>query len=137
MGKNRFDGGAVNVAPRRKKVGDTCVRRSKECIQISREMILALASKPLAKAAASVGISETALKRACRELGFNKWPRESIDVDIKLEDLVRTGSASSCNSASSPAPAHAEAPKVESAYSHDSRFESAERGEPAARCDRE
>jgi hypothetical protein len=104
MGKNRFVADAVNVAPRRKKIGETSVQRSADRIQISKELILSLASKPLAKAAQSVGISETALKRACRELGFQKWPRVSCDIEIKLEDLCRSSSASSSSSFTSPWP---------------------------------
>eukprot|EP00961_Rhodomonas_salina_P107775 1451085-Rhodomonas_salina.1 len=46
---------------------------------ITTETIHALANRPLAKAADSIGISESALKRICRELGFKKWPRQSVD----------------------------------------------------------
>mmetsp|Transcript_36750 Transcript_36750/g.73647 ORF Transcript_36750/g.73647 Transcript_36750/m.73647 type:complete len:220 (-) Transcript_36750:33-692(-) len=100
MGKNRFVADGINVAPRRKRVGEVCVHRTIDRIQISKELILKLASKPLAKAAQIVGISETALKRACRELGFQRWPRQSIDVEIKLEDLVRSSSSGSSSSES-------------------------------------
>eukprot|EP00961_Rhodomonas_salina_P162034 2182843-Rhodomonas_salina.1 len=54
---------------------------------ITTETIRALANKPLAKAAASIGISESALKRKCREMGFKKWPRQSVDVTITYSSM--------------------------------------------------
>eukprot|EP00961_Rhodomonas_salina_P246851 3334988-Rhodomonas_salina.3 len=93
-----MDNAAVSVAPRRKDVttarvpgGRSRGKSNAERIQITTEMIRALANKPLAKAAKALGISETALKRACRDLGFEKWPRESVDVNITYSSMKDIG----------------------------------------------
>lgn len=60
-------------------------------VRVTAEMIRALSNQPLAKAAKKIGISETALKRACRKLGFQKWPRRSIDVNIDYSVIKQIG----------------------------------------------
>lgn len=103
--------GSFCIAPRnRAKEG---AKKSNAPVQFTPEMIRALASKPIKQAAQAVGVSVTALKRACRQLGFEKWPRECVEVNIsydaiKRETISRTSSSSPKSSPptdNSPSPA--------------------------------
>ncbi len=99
------------VPPLRKEFVTVGSKKTNARIHITADTIRALASKPLAKAAKSVGISETALKRACRELGFEKWPRQSVEINFSYdsvkEEFSRTYSDSDSSSVCSSAPTNA------------------------------
>jgi len=49
-------------------------RNDAKAVSITLEVLQALGSLPLARAAASLGLSSTALKGACRKLGIQRWP---------------------------------------------------------------
>ena len=58
------------IRPRR-KFG--CSENDAEPVFLSKEMLDGLRHMPLLKAAESIGVSATALKRACRRLGVHRW----------------------------------------------------------------
>ncbi len=45
-----------------------------ESVRVSLDVIEQLGSLPLARAAATLGLSETSFKGACRKLGIKRWP---------------------------------------------------------------
>jgi hypothetical protein len=64
-------GSAVRIHPRRKRgVGPEA---QQSAIEVSLETVLALQDLPVHEAAGRIGISATALKKACRKLGVNRW----------------------------------------------------------------
>mmetsp|Transcript_27396 Transcript_27396/g.56066 ORF Transcript_27396/g.56066 Transcript_27396/m.56066 type:complete len:325 (-) Transcript_27396:165-1139(-) len=85
----------LRIIPRTKTVQSKKVKRTTEAVEVSVETIRALSSYSEVAAAASLGISVTALKHACRTLGFEKWPRhlstecppsQTCQAALKLEE---------------------------------------------------
>eukprot|EP00287_Rhodomonas_sp_CCMP768_P009057 CAMPEP_0196719750 /NCGR_PEP_ID=MMETSP1091-20130531/2686_1 /TAXON_ID=302021 /ORGANISM="Rhodomonas sp., Strain CCMP768" /LENGTH=291 /DNA_ID=CAMNT_0042060789 /DNA_START=79 /DNA_END=954 /DNA_ORIENTATION=- len=74
----------VRVVPRKKTVGAQKIERNSDCVEVSIETVKELSHLSQTVAAEQLGLSVTALKHACRALGFDKWPRDHNDV-IALE----------------------------------------------------
>ncbi|KAJ1481336.1 hypothetical protein T484DRAFT_1899593, partial [Baffinella frigidus] len=68
--------GVNKIIPRR-KAGQR-ERTSTQPVVLDEETLTKLFSIPLHQAAASLGISATALKSACRKLGVHKWPFRAV-----------------------------------------------------------
>eukprot|EP00961_Rhodomonas_salina_P242413 3274515-Rhodomonas_salina.1 len=91
----------LRIVPRTKTVQSRRVKRTVQSVEVTVDTIRNLSSYSEVAAAASLGISVTALKHACRTLGFEKWPRQStdnFDVDAskdKGKSNSRTSSKSS------------------------------------------
>ena len=64
-------GGGVRVFPRRKR--GHCSATPQPAVTVSLDAVRALQDLPAHEAAARLGISTTALKRACRKLGVERW----------------------------------------------------------------
>jgi len=71
--------GVSTVIPRRKagQVADSVAMP----VSITVETLKLYANVPLAKAAALLGISSTAMKKACRRLGVTRWPYTSDETN--------------------------------------------------------
>ena len=75
---------AVRICPRRKAARSGSWSRrggrdgSEAAIVMTAARVRALAALPLRRAAEELGVSETALKAACRRLGLPAWPRRGI-----------------------------------------------------------
>lgn len=97
--KEREQGRLAIIFPRR-KMGEAA--RGSDAVWLSVDVLNSLADRSLASAAKLLGISATALKKACRELGVERWPycrkrtldRGSASSDQESRAETRTGSAS-------------------------------------------
>jgi hypothetical protein len=69
--KKREQGRLAIIFPRR-KMGEAA--RGSDAVWLSVDVLNSLADRSLASAAKLLGISSTALKKACRELGVGRWP---------------------------------------------------------------
>ncbi len=72
------------VFPRHKlaKSGDLSPDKvgTSQAVVITQELLQSLSSSPLCQASDALGISVTALKRACRKIGLVRWPRKNERV---------------------------------------------------------
>ena len=63
------------VCPRKKKAGPgQSPRRPDDPVVLTRELLEGLFDRSLAAASEALGICPTAIKKACRRLGIDKWP---------------------------------------------------------------
>jgi hypothetical protein len=63
-------------------------------IKLSLEDVSPLFSEPISKAAKKLGLSESSLKRKCRELGVERWPHRRIkSMQESIERLETFGPA--------------------------------------------
>jgi len=69
--KEREQGRLAIIFPRR-KMGEAA--RGSDAVWLSVDVLNSLSDRSLASAAKLLGISATALKKACRELGVERWP---------------------------------------------------------------
>jgi len=69
----------LRIVPRTKTVQSRRVKRTVQSVEVTVDTIRNLSSYSEVAAAASLGISVTALKHACRTLGFEKWPRQATE----------------------------------------------------------
>ena len=69
--KEREQGRIAIIFPRR-KMGEAV--RGSDAVRLSVDVLNSLADRSLASAAKRLGISSSALKKACRELGVGRWP---------------------------------------------------------------
>ena len=65
----------LTIRPRRKASGDSDAAPA-EPVVISQELLESVRGLPLRRAAAAVGVSPTAFKKACRKLGLPRWPSQ-------------------------------------------------------------
>jgi len=57
-------------------MGQEKIERNADCVEVTIHKIKALSHLSQTDAAKELGLSVTALKHACRTLGYHKWPRE-------------------------------------------------------------
>ena len=74
--------GVSTVVPRR-KAGQTVSDAVASPVNITIETLQRYADVPLSKAATLLGISSTAMKKACRKLGVTRWPYTTTNVRPK------------------------------------------------------
>ena len=70
--------GSLTVVPRRKAWQKTADMAAP--VNITLETLRTFADVPLSKAATHLGISPTAMKKACRKLGVTRWPYKSTSA---------------------------------------------------------
>jgi len=96
--KEREQGRLAIIFPRRKNGEET---RGSDAVWLSVDVLNSLSDRSLASAAKILGISATALKKACRELGVERWPyhRNRKAGSVSAEEKSRA------NTVSPPSPA--------------------------------
>eukprot|EP00287_Rhodomonas_sp_CCMP768_P011326 CAMPEP_0196726656 /NCGR_PEP_ID=MMETSP1091-20130531/7885_1 /TAXON_ID=302021 /ORGANISM="Rhodomonas sp., Strain CCMP768" /LENGTH=186 /DNA_ID=CAMNT_0042069139 /DNA_START=75 /DNA_END=632 /DNA_ORIENTATION=+ len=67
---------SVNVYPRR-KAGQQCLGSDRPPIKVTMELLAPHFGRPLKAVAKRMGLCPTALKKACRKLGIERWPNTS------------------------------------------------------------
>mmetsp|Transcript_10616 Transcript_10616/g.21005 ORF Transcript_10616/g.21005 Transcript_10616/m.21005 type:complete len:523 (+) Transcript_10616:217-1785(+) len=72
MAPSKKDGGYSIIFPRRKAGQDS--RGPTQPVIVTMELLKELSHMPLATAAEKLGVSPTAIKKACRKLGVHRWP---------------------------------------------------------------
>jgi len=73
LSQHKERGELALIFPRR-KMGQNQREERSGPVWLTTEMVLSLAVGPLTQAAQYLGISATALKKACRQLGIERWP---------------------------------------------------------------
>mmetsp|Transcript_26050 Transcript_26050/g.65770 ORF Transcript_26050/g.65770 Transcript_26050/m.65770 type:complete len:290 (+) Transcript_26050:172-1041(+) len=73
------DGEGMSLIFTRRRAGQTA-RASNEPVVLNRKRVQQLFDLPLKDAAALLGISMTALKKACRKIGVERWPYRKVQT---------------------------------------------------------
>ena len=80
------------IFPRR-KVGDGIFSSSPAPIVVTIKTLEDLRGYPLVSAAEKLGVSSTALKRACRALGIRRWSYQKLSPNIRAKAMRRVTNA--------------------------------------------
>lgn len=81
LSSGNSDNMTVRLCARRKQGDDALGALGKE-VEITREVIESLAHSSMKDAAQKLGISSSSLKKACRALGYSKWPQRSAPMEM-------------------------------------------------------
>eukprot|EP00287_Rhodomonas_sp_CCMP768_P006948 CAMPEP_0196722448 /NCGR_PEP_ID=MMETSP1091-20130531/4810_1 /TAXON_ID=302021 /ORGANISM="Rhodomonas sp., Strain CCMP768" /LENGTH=275 /DNA_ID=CAMNT_0042064153 /DNA_START=15 /DNA_END=840 /DNA_ORIENTATION=- len=84
---------AYVVCPRR-KLGNGAFRASGAPVEVTLQMLRPYFEKPLVEAADELGLSATAIKKACRTFGIPKWPFRTLAAKssrnrVAVEEMTR------------------------------------------------